>query len=711
MLTLPRFFAATVGVLALLAGLVLTVAARTAGRAVVQIAERARDDRAARVAKAVEADLGVGERAISDFEQALGAGVIDSPATSAGAAGHPPAPSSEAMLRYLTAELIAVHGLTDLTLTSGVFERYDEEGAMVLGPTGRRQICVYRDPTGAIRSRTIADAPAGAAVDPTQHDTFRAAAHRDRKGEALWSDIAFSELDAGLPEGQRRKTMTVQKAIFDRGGRLFVGVLRAGIVSGTLDRMGLERIPGDPHRLFIADTAGRLITRLAPDDEYRVVDLSGTPDPDGDLRVQPRTLPASMAAALAFARTGHTGGTRFTDAGEPYLATLLPIAAGRTQDWLVGIVVPESFYVGALTTARDHLLALLAVIVLAIAAVGLLGARTVGRGVATLVRSTEAMRRFQFEAGPVQSPFGEVRDALQSVERAKTALRAMVKYVPVSLVRRLYESGHEPVLSAELTPVSVMFTDIADFTTHAESLPPARLAAALGSYLAAATAAVEATGGMVDKYIGDALMVLWNVPSPVAAHPAAACRAALACAEATAALGTSPAWRGAGLPPWRTRFGLHTDRVLVGNFGAPDRLSYTAMGDGVNLAARLEGLNKVYGTTILVSQALRDAAGDDFAFREIDRVAVKGKSHASAIFELLGMKGEPAVLAKQPLLDGYARALQATRGRHFQAALTLLARPECQGDPPSQVLATRCRAWLAAPPPSDWDGTWVATSK
>jgi len=711
MLTLPRFFAVTVGVLALLAGAVLTVAARTAGQAVVQLGESARDNRAARVAKAVEADLSVGERAVADFEQALAAGVMGTQSSPATGSAPSVLASGADMRRYLTAELIAVHGLTDLTLTSGVFERYDEEGAMVLGPTGRSQLCVYRDATGAIRSRTIADAPAGGATDPTRHDTFRAAAHRDRKGEALWSDIAFSELDASLPESQRRKTMTVQKAIFDRGGQIFVGVLRAGIVSSTLDRMGLERAAGDPHRLFITDTTGRLITRLAADDEYRVVNVSGAPDPDGDLRVQPRALPASIAEALAFARAGGTGGTRVTEAGEPYLATLLPLAAGRTQDWLVGIVVPESFYVGALTTARDRLLALLAVIVVAIAAVGLAGARTVGRGVATLVRSTEAMRRFQFEAGPVQSPFGEVRDALQSVERAKTALRAMVKYVPIDLVRRLYESGHEPVLSAELTPVSLMFTDIADFTTHAEALPPARLAAALSSYLAAATAAVEATGGMVDKYIGDALMVLWNVPSPVAAHPAAACRAALACAEATGALGASAAWREAGLGPWRTRFGLHTDRVLVGNFGAPDRLSYTAMGDGVNLAARLEGLNKVYGTTILVSEALRDAAGDGFVFREIDRVAVKGKTHASAIFELLGVAGDPSVLAKQALVDGYGRALQAARRRDFHGALALLAAPECRGDGPSEVLAARCGAWLSAPPPGDWDGTWVATTK
>ena len=242
MLTLPRFFAATVGLLALLAGTVLTLAVRTAGRAVIQIGEAARDDRAARVTKAVERDLGAGERAVSDFEEAMGAGAIG-PAPEIPArdrAGHLlEAFDQGALRRYLTAELIALHSLTDLTLTSGTFERYDEDGGMVLAPAGRRQISVFRDAAGVIKSRVVVDAPAGDVTDPTEHDTFRAAAHRDRKGRAIWSDIAFSELDAALPEARRRKTMTVQKAIFSASGA-FIGVLRAGIVSDTLERMGLE---------------------------------------------------------------------------------------------------------------------------------------------------------------------------------------------------------------------------------------------------------------------------------------------------------------------------------------------------------------------------------------------------------------------------------------------------------------------------------------
>lgn len=399
--------------------------------------------------------------------------------------------------------------------------------------------------------------------------------------------------------------------------------------------------------------------------------------------------------------------------GSPYFLTLLPVAEGRAQQWLVGVVVPESYYVGTLAASRDRLLLLLALVVAGIALMGAFGARTVGRGVSALVASTEAMRRFSFEpaSGVVSSPFAEVRSALESVERAKTALRAMVKYVPVDLVRRLYESGRDPVLGAEAMEVSLMFTDIADFTTHAESLAPDQLAQALGRYLEVATNAVEQAGGTIDKYIGDALMVLWNAPEPLADHPVAACRAALACAAATRALGTSHWWRSAGLPPWRTRFGLHTDRVLVGNFGAPDRMSYTAMGDGVNLAARLEGLNKVYGTTILVSDEVRRRAGDGFVFRRIDRVAVKGKTQPVDVHELVGRTGDLEIEALRPAIALHEQALAAAFEGRFTDALALIGDVDVTGDSATKLLATRCRAWIVDPPPAGWDGTWTATTK
>jgi adenylate cyclase len=220
------------------------------------------------------------------------------------------------------------------------------------------------------------------------------------------------------------------------------------------------------------------------------------------------------------------------------------------------------------------------------------------------------------------------------------------------------------------------------------------------------TRAVEATEGTIDKYIGDAVMAFWNAPSPVEHHARRACEAVLACRRAAKALYDSPAW--GGLAPLVTRHGVHTAKVMVGHFGAPTRLAYTALGDGVNLAARLESLCKHYGVLSLVSDDARAAAGDAFVFRRIDRVAVKGKTRGVDVFELLGDRGDDAL--KVDDARAYERAFEAYLERRFERAIELLG-PQVDRDRPSAVLLARCEALRAAPPPEGWDGVHVASSK
>jgi adenylate cyclase len=377
---------------------------------------------------------------------------------------------------------------------------------------------------------------------------------------------------------------------------------------------------------------------------------------------------------------------------------------GGIHDWRIAILVPEEFYLGGLLRTRNHLLALSLLVIALIVAGGALTLTAVRRGLARIVNETTRMRRFEFTSSSAEAPFRDVREAMESLELAKTAMRAMGKYVPVDLVRRLYETNRDPVLGGELLEVSLMFTDIKDFTALAEGLAPDRLARVLGLYLEAMTGAIHATEGTVDKYIGDAVMALWNAPRPCADHAVRACRAALACAESTARLYASPAWE--GLPALVTRFGLNRDQVMVGHFGAPDRLSYTALGDGVNLASRIEGLNKQYGTTILAAESVYEAARESFAFRRLDRVAVRGRTQGTLVYELLGPAGGEE---RPPAITAYEEALEAYFARDFARALRRL---EGHGDdPPSRVLAERCRRLRAEPPPPGWDGISVAATK
>jgi adenylate cyclase len=179
----------------------------------------------------------------------------------------------------------------------------------------------------------------------------------------------------------------------------------------------------------------------------------------------------------------------------------------------------------------------------------------------------------------------------------------------------------------------------------------------------------------------------------------------LACLRNTRELYASSAWT--GLPPLATRFGLHRARVMVGHFEALERFSYTALGDGVNLASRLEGLCKQYGVFVLASETVVEQVRDAFAFRLIDRVAVKGKHASVRVYELLGALGDDSAVEESARV--YEQGLEAYFARDFGAALALFA--SRASDPPSRVLAERCRKLLASPPSKDWDGVYIAMTK
>src|SRR5262249_43477663 len=221
---------------------------------------------------------------------------------------------------------------------------------------------------------------------------------------------------------------------------------------------------------------------------------------------------------------------------------------------------------------------------------------------------------------------------------------------------------------------------------------------------------VLATGGTVDKYIGDAVMAFWGAPEPHPGHALAACTAALRGQQALRRLREK--WAAEGKPPFRARIGIHTGEAVVGNIGSAARMNYTVIGDAVNLASRLEGLNKFYGTEILLSEdTFREAQGGVVA-RPLDWVSVKGKSKAVLVYELLGLKGE-ADPSSAEVVRVYAEALEHYRGQDWAGAVELFQRvlglrPD---DAPPREMLGRCRDYQAAPPGQGWDGVHRMESK
>ena len=276
------------------------------------------------------------------------------------------------------------------------------------------------------------------------------------------------------------------------------------------------------------------------------------------------------------------------------------------------------------------------------------------------------------------------------VDRGRRRLRkAFSLYLPEPEVERLTARDELPALGGELREVTVLFSDIAGYSGLSESLTPPALVGDLNRYFARMTAIVQRHGGFVDKFIGDGVLAVFGAPLASGSHASAAVQAAL---DMVAALATDSTLTLNG-QPIRIRVGLHTDRVIVGNIGAPDRFNYTVVGDGVNLASRLEGVGKLYHVAIVASDATRHTAGAAHPFRELDQVRVVGRDQPVTLFEPLppGARIDPR----------FAEALSLWRRGAFADAAALFR--QLTDDPAARAFAERAEAW-AQHPPARWDG-------
>jgi adenylate cyclase len=461
---------------------------------------------------------------------------------------------------------------------------------------------------------------------------------------------------------------------------------------------------------FRADGEHRVIAHPDLDQLLRVVSRKGK-EPTSEL-VPIEALADGRARAfleqLPAETTPHgmegTGRLHFTHEGVAYLGSFHCLSTQETPDWLVCVVLPESEVLARVDQSnREALLIGLAVLAAAVL-VSLYVARQVARPLEELAREASAVGRLEVEAGPpVRSVVLEVDRLARATEEMKAGLRSFRKYVPADLVRSVMASGQEARPGGENRILTIFFCDVANFTAISEGLTPTALVAQLGEYFQALAGEIAATGGTVDKYLGDAVMAFWGAPAPDPAHASAACAAAVRCQQRLRKLRDQ--WKAEGKPPFFVRIGVNTGEVVVGNVGSETRLNYTVIGDAVNVASRLEGLNKAYGTEILVSDATYRAASAAVVARPLDWVSVKGKTAAVLVYELLGLRGEVDSEA-EVLAECSAKALERYRARDWVEAMGLfeqMLRLRPRDEPAMQMIA-RCRAYQAEPPGADWDG-------
>jgi adenylate cyclase len=306
-----------------------------------------------------------------------------------------------------------------------------------------------------------------------------------------------------------------------------------------------------------------------------------------------------------------------------------------------------------------------------------------------------------------RSIVNEVNELREASDRMKSGLRSFIKYVPDDLVRQLLASGQEAVLGGEMRRLTIFFSDIEGFSAHSQLVAPNILVRELAGYFEILSRRIRQHSGTIDKFIGDGLLGFFNAPEKVPHHENLACRATLIGLQELALR-----QKDGEMVPFRTRVGLHCGEVLVGNIGTPERFAYTVLGDVVNVASRLENLNKVYGTQILASGDLWAYAGADFEWKHIDRVTVFGRKGSMDIYELMGLTegmGEDHVHSRKL----YEEALELYFARSFRDARRIFGQvaERSPHDKSALLMMIRCEHLLTQDLPAEWDGVFVYNFK
>ncbi len=283
-------------------------------------------------------------------------------------------------------------------------------------------------------------------------------------------------------------------------------------------------------------------------------------------------------------------------------------------------------------------------------------------------------------------------------------------YVSSTVVNELIANPEKLKLGGEKKYLTILFSDIANFTTFAEIKQPEELVSFINQFLNEMSEIIIANDGTLDKYLGDAVMAFWGAPIEVSDHAYKACLTALQ--MQTKLVQLREIWTNKTDSSIHIRIGINSGEVIVGNIGGEKRFDYTVLGDNVNLASRLEGANKEYGTSIMISESTYELIKDKFLVRYLDLVRVKGKTKPTAVYELISVIDDKKAREAFENMDFYFQGIELYRHKSFEAAFDYFKRSyEKLKDFPSKVYMNRCEFYLANPPGENWDGVFELKKK
>ncbi|MGK0290343.1 MAG: adenylate cyclase [bacterium] len=500
----------------------------------------------------------------------------------------------------------------------------------------------------------------------------------------IWTNpyVFFSSQKAGI---------TTASPVFDKQGRI-AGVVGVDIELDAISKFMAKLKVGKNGIAFILTQNGDLIAY--PDTNKlkmptssgkgfrltKILELS-------DAKTKKAFL--SIPKPLSELKKGESIFTTFEHQEKKYSAMFASFTSPEWP-WIIGVYLPEDDYSGEVKKNQKDNLSIAIAITLFSSVVLYLLANTLIQPMRYLQKDAKAIENFDLTQNHYyKTIYKELNDMNVSFQKMKIGLEAFGKYVPKKLVRSLI-TQNQTVPKGVQKELTIFFTDIKDFTTIAERLTPIELSEQLNEYLEEVSKIIQGREGTIDKFIGDAVMAFWGAPDENSSnHAYQACLAAIEIQKQIK--GLNQIWTKQGRPTFYTRIGINTGEAIVGSFGSNERFSYTCLGDAVNLASRLEEVNKTYETSIIIGENTYLNLKGQFITRKLDHVFVKGKDQATTIYELLGIATDLTQdTIKMTVV--YEDALQSFFDQDYQSVINILSKSDlCKNDHPSQILLEKAQ--------------------
>ncbi len=404
-------------------------------------------------------------------------------------------------------------------------------------------------------------------------------------------------------------------------------------------------------------------------------------NPQGDILVSPKIVPknskisvAVVHKAVAFYQKSAKKNFSFTDGSYRFLSYIgvLPSIFGR--HWLIVTVVPFSEFFSKLIATQLQVIAISIFILLTSILIIYYFSKRISNPITTLSREIDKITNLDLSSRRrVYSHIVEIRMMDASIAAMRSAIRSFSRYVPKEIVKQLLAQKKDITLHVEKKRLTILFTDIQDFTGIAEKEPLNLLMSLLNEYFDGLSKIILDNQGTIDKYIGDSIMAFWGAPNANPHHAIFACKTALKCQAFSE--GFNHRCREQGKPELNTRFGISSGTVVVGNIGTEERMNYTVIGDAVNTAARLQVTDKIYHVSIIISEEVYLQTADEFLVRPLDTIEVKGKHKKIKIYELVAWLHEDleigATVTQKELCAAFTAAYEKYVEGDFAAAKKL----------------------------------------